>query len=86
MDRNGYENNQQSVHQEDPDTELHEMKKISFSLTAYSTNPLYKFSSYAKLCHVIAYCRRYLSILLKQKKQGPLMLDELEKAEITIIR
>lgn len=80
------DSNQRPNKQQEPDKKLPEMRKISFSLVTYTANPLLKISSFNMLCRVIAYCYRFRDVLRKQKKHGPLMPEELEKAEITIIK
>ncbi|XP_018404101.1 PREDICTED: uncharacterized protein LOC108780784 [Cyphomyrmex costatus] len=47
---------------------------------------LYKFSSTAKLRRIIAYCMRFINNLRSIKSKGSLSIEELEQANIIIIR
>jgi hypothetical protein len=45
-----------------------------------------KYSSYAKLRRVIALCHRFADNLKKGRKSEPLLIEELNKAEVSILR
>lgn len=81
------EKNQYPLHREPTEVNLPEIKTVSVALVAVTTEQiLQKYSSYSKLCRVIAYCHKFASNQTIPKKTGPLELEKLNKAERTIAR
>ncbi|XP_018375981.1 PREDICTED: uncharacterized protein LOC108769466 [Trachymyrmex cornetzi] len=79
--------NPQPTESLEPDEELPELKATSVALTMTAESEiLMRYSSYSKLCRIIAYCHRYRRNRRNKKKIGPLEKEELENAEKTIVR
>lgn len=75
--------------QEEPEQDLPEVKSTTVTLTVTTdTQPWTRFSSFSKLCRVIAYCKRYLHNLKHSnaRKSGPLDVREILQAEKGVIR
>ncbi|XP_018363954.1 PREDICTED: uncharacterized protein LOC108761740 [Trachymyrmex cornetzi] len=79
--------NPQPTESLEPDEELPELKATSVALTMTAESEiLMRYSSYSKLCRIIAYCHRYRRNRRNKKKIGLLEKEELENAEKTIVR
>ncbi|XP_034935131.1 uncharacterized protein [Chelonus insularis] len=81
------ERKQQPNRSEDAESDLPELKTSVITLmSTFSSAIIKKYSSYSKLCRIVAYCHRFCQALLRQRLSGPLKAEELEKAERTIMR
>ncbi|XP_015120060.1 uncharacterized protein LOC107043207 [Diachasma alloeum] len=78
---------QHPTRQSEPERDLPELKQASVTLVCtWTSELLQKYSSYPKLCRIIAYCYRFGSSLTGNRKTGPLGIEELQKAETTVIK
>ena len=81
--------NSRPENNQDLNVDLPEMKRITVALTVgFSDNLLCKFSSFANLCRVVAYCRRFVeNCKLRQTKKVVLLEEEeLRQAEKIVLR
>lgn len=66
---------------------LPERKTIAIALASTLTfDILRRYSSFKRLCRVVAYVRRFCFAFKKNKRSGPLEVEEINEAERTVIR
>ncbi|XP_011884101.1 PREDICTED: uncharacterized protein LOC105571245 [Vollenhovia emeryi] len=72
---------------ESPEIILPDLRSLPVSLMlTHTCQLLRKYSSYGKLCRVVAYCYRFLESCRSGRKATPLTVAELERAERSILR
>ncbi|XP_011705642.1 PREDICTED: uncharacterized protein LOC105460851 [Wasmannia auropunctata] len=69
-----------------PESHLPELKSTVVLLATHDSELLQKYSSFSKLCRIIAYCQRFLINSRGKKRIGPLEVAEIQQAEETVIR
>lgn len=71
----------------EPEAELPELRlNVVNLMTFHKSNLLQRYSSFSKLCRVIAYCYRFVSNIKNIKQNGPLEVIEIQRAEKIVIR
>nr|XP_012235935.1 PREDICTED: uncharacterized protein LOC105680081 [Linepithema humile] len=67
--------------------DISERKTVVSAATSYAPPEfLIKYSSYHKLRRIVAFCHRFIANLKERRKIGSLSLEELNKAETSILR
>jgi len=69
----------------EPESNLPKLK-VTIALLVVHDLELRKYSSYSKLCRIVAYCCRFICSLRRKKKTGSLEVAEIQQAERTVIK
>lgn len=78
------EEDQRLKHMQEPETSLPEMKISNVTLTAMQssiTQLLHKYSSFGKLCRIIAYCYRFISKSTDNQEKDSRQIKAVQKTK-----